>query len=282
MSQGSPNAADRDFPEKQGWQSGNMNAILMHMDLATKILIVDDDAGIRTLISSFLDKHGFLTDTASNPIEMRILLKERRYDLIVLDVMMPGEDGLTALRGLQKHDGPPVIMLSAVGTDVDRIVGLEMGAQDYLAKPCNPRELLARIRTVLRRNDAQGEAGVSDGAVGKDIALARDRREGLSLFSGWSFDLVGRTLIDAQGQLVSLSDSEFRLMRAFVEHPRRVLSRDQILDFATGQDTELYDRAIDVQVSRLRRKLAAHQGGAELIRTVRSEGYMFVVPVSKT
>jgi two-component system OmpR family response regulator len=253
-----------------------MNAILLHMDLATRILVVDDDVGIRTLISSFLDKHGYQTDTASNPAEMRALLRQRRYDLIVLDVMMPGEDGLSALRGLQRQDGPPVIMLSAVGTDVDRIVGLEMGAEDYLAKPCNPRELLARIRTVLRRTggrvDQPGQAETGEGS---------DRPEALSLFVGWSFDLVGRTLADARGQLVNLSDSEFRLMRAFVEHPRRVLSRDQLLDYASGQDSELYDRAIDVQVSRLRRKLAAHDGGGDLIRTVRSEGYMFVAPVTR-
>lgn len=258
-----------------------MNAILMHMDLATRILIVDDDAGIRTLISGFLDKHGFQTATASNPAEMRALLKQRRYDLIVLDVMMPGEDGLSALRSLQRHDGPPVIMLSAVGTDVDRIVGLEMGAEDYLAKPCNPRELLARIRTVLRRSGLQADGAGGSSYAGSEAAPAGERREGLSLFAGWSFDLVGRTLIDGRGSVVNLSDSEFRLMRAFVEHPRRVLSRDQILDYATGQDSELYDRAIDVQVSRLRRKLAMHEGGSDLIRTVRSEGYMFVAPVSK-
>jgi len=255
-----------------------MNAILLHMDLATRILVVDDDVGIRTLISSFLDKHGYQTDTASNPAEMRNLLRQRRYDLIVLDVMMPGEDGLSALRGLQRQDGPPVIMLSAVGTDVDRIVGLEMGAEDYLAKPCNPRELLARIRTVLRRSSSQAGSPAA-GAANDDGSP--EKRETLSLFAGWSFDLVGRTLVDAHGQLVNLSDSEFRLMRAFVEHPRRVLSRDQLLDYASGQDSELYDRAIDVQVSRLRRKLAAHDGGADLIRTVRSEGYMFVAPVTK-
>jgi two-component system OmpR family response regulator len=247
-----------------------MNAILLHMDLATRILIVDDDAGIRSLMSSFLDRHGFRTDTAADPIEMRARLQQQCYDLIVLDVMMPREDGLTALRQLQRTDAPPVIMLSAVGSDVDRIVGLEMGAEDYLAKPCNPRELLARIRTVLRRRERQGS----------DAPEPVDRREGLSRFAGWTIDLVGRTLIDARGGLVALSDSEFRLMRAFVEHPRRVLSRDQILDYATGSDSELYDRAIDVQVSRLRRKLAGHDGGGELIRTVRNEGYMFVPAVT--
>ncbi len=253
-----------------------MNAILLHMDLATRILIVDDDAGIRTLIASFLDKHGFRTDAAASPAEMREAMKRQRYDLIVLDVMMPGEDGLTALRHLQRGDAPPVIMLSAVGTDIDRIVGLEMGAEDYLAKPCNPRELLARIRTVLRRREKREDVEEVSATI-SPIAP----REGLSRFAGWAIDLIGRTLADPDGALVALSDSEFRLMRAFVEHPRRVLSRDQLLDFASGQESELYDRAIDVQVSRLRRKLAGHSGGGELIRTVRNEGYMFVPVVTK-
>lgn len=252
-----------------------MNATLLTMDLATHILIVDDDAGIRTLISSFLDKHGYRTDTAADPVEMREKLLRRRYDLIVLDVMMPREDGLSALRKLQHDDAPPVIMLSAVGSDIDRIVGLEMGAEDYLAKPCNPRELLARIRTVLRRRD--GKAG---GAPDASASGADEASDGLSRFAGWAIDLIGRTLLDPQGVMVSLSDSEFRLMRAFVEHPRRVLSRDRLLDYATGQESEHYDRAIDVQVSRLRRKLAGHQGGDDLIRTVRNEGYMFVPIVS--
>ena len=254
-----------------GWQKPAMNAILLHMDLATCILIVDDDAGIRSLISSFLDRHGYRTDTAADPAEMRTLIARQRYDLIVLDVMMPGEDGLSALRTLQGADSPPVIMLSAVGSDVDRIVGLEMGAEDYLAKPCNPRELLARIRTVLRRRE-KGATPVA----GPTIAA-----EGLARFAGWTIDLVGRTLADPQGGLVTLSDSEFRLMRAFVEHPRRVLSRDQLLDYASGQDSVLYDRAIDVQVSRLRRRLAGHDGGDDLIRTVRNEGYMFVPAVAR-
>jgi two-component system, OmpR family, response regulator len=234
------------------------------MDLATHILIVDDDPGIRNLMSSFLDKHGYHCETACDPIEMRGLLAQRRFDLIVLDVMMPREDGLTALRELQRDGAPPVIMLSAVGTDVDRIVGLEMGADDYLAKPCNPRELLARIRTVLRRRGARppGQEGAEQQAV--------DERR----FAGWRMHMGVRTLHDPGGQQVPLSDSEFRLLRAFVEHPRRVLTRDQLLDYSGGADAEVYDRAIDVQVSRLRRKLAAG-GGQELIRTVRNEGYMF-------
>lgn len=247
-----------------------MNAMLPPMDLSTRILIVDDDAGIRCLVSSFLGKHGFQTDMAANPAEMRARLRDQRYDLIVLDVMMPGEDGLSALRKLQNGDAPPVIMLSAVGTDIDRIVGLEMGAEDYMAKPCNPRELLARIRTVLRRRAVQN----------KTPAPSTTQIDSLQ-FAGWRIDMVARLLHDPSGRRVSLSDGEFRLLRAFLDHPRRVLTRDQLLDYARGSDIESYDRAIDVQISRLRRKLSSESGAPELIRTVRSEGYMFVPAVTR-
>ncbi|MCJ2183763.1 response regulator [Novosphingobium sp. 1949] len=250
------------------------------MDLQTRILIVDDDEGIRTLIGDYLSKHGYDTVTAADPIAMRELMAGESFDLIVLDVMMPREDGLTALRQLGS-DAPPVIMLSAVGSDVDRIVGLEMGADDYLAKPCNPRELLARIRTVLRRraSDEQREAEAR-GAVSEAV---RDEGSGNCLyFAGWRMDIGLRLLTDPAGQLISLSDGEFRLLRAFAEHPRRVLTRDQLLDWSRGEDSEHYDRAIDVQLSRLRRKLSDGEGGGDIIRTVRNEGYLFVPSVSET
>ena len=252
-----------------------MNAHLSSMDLATKILIVDDDQGIRTLVASFLEKHGFQTEVAGDPAEMRSKLLNSRYDLIVLDVMMPGEDGLTALRKLQSNNGPPVIMLSAVGTDIDKVVGLEMGAEDYMAKPCNPRELLARIRTVLRRTEARPVLKQAPGSDDAEKAVWRE-------FAGWKMDMVSRVLHDPDDNVVTLSDGEFRLLRAFVEHPRRILTRDQLIDYARGPDTEHYDRAIDVQISRLRRKLAAGEDRPELIRTVRSEGYMFVPPVRRS
>ncbi|HVV27814.1 MAG TPA: response regulator [Rhizomicrobium sp.] len=248
-----------------------MSDIVPAMDLATQILIVDDDAGIRGLVSSFLEKHGFKTDTAGSPAEMRAKLGCGKYDLIVLDVMMPGEDGLSALRKLQMNDGPPVIMLSAVGTDIDRIVGLEMGADDYMAKPCNPRELLARIRTVLRRRAKDSP----------QVEMASSAPEKGELeFAGWHMNLNGRILRDPNDGIVMLSDGEFRLLRAFVERPRRVLTRDQLLDYARGTETDNYDRAIDVQISRLRRKLAAG-GDGDLIRTVRNEGYMFIPAVRR-
>lgn len=244
------------------------------MDLQTRILIVDDDEGIRSLIGEFLAKHGYETATAADPLEMRAMLAAESFDLIVLDVMMPREDGLTALRQMGVG-APPVIMLSAVGSDVDRIVGLEMGADDYLAKPCNPRELLARIRTVLRRRAVAAPAAETAAIR----AAAVDSGDCL-YFGGWRMDLGLRLLFDPTNAVISLSDGEFRLLRAFAEHPRRVLTRDQLLDWSRGEDSEHYDRAIDVQLSRLRRKLTEGQGGGDIIRTVRNEGYLFVPAVS--
>jgi two-component system OmpR family response regulator len=255
------------------------------MDLVTRILIVDDDQGIRSLISEFLEKHGFQTKTAADVAEMRILLEGERFDLIVLDLMMPKEDGLTALRRLGPG-APPVIMLSAVGSDIDRIVGLEMGADDYLAKPCNPRELLARIRTVLRRHAPQEAANGNEpplpAEAHADSSAAADSGNSL-IFAGWRMDLDLRLLFAPGNRLITLSDGEFRLLRAFAEHPRRVLTRDQLLDWSRGEESDHYDRAIDVQLSRLRRKLAeaANTANQDIIRTVRNEGYLFVPQVAR-
>lgn len=233
------------------------------MDLETRLLIVDDDPGIRELTAAFLGQHGYLVDTAASGNEMRAAMAQQTYALIVLDVMMPGEDGLAILRSLDRATSPAVIILSVIGQEVDRIVGLEMGADDYLAKPANPRELLARIRSVLRRNSAVG-AG----------APTRTWRR----FAGWRLDPVGRELIDPDDVLINLSDGEFRLLLAMVDHPRRVLTRDQLLDLSRGPNAEHFDRAIDVQISRLRKKLERDHGD-ELIRTVRNEGYMFSADV---
>ncbi|EIZ79002.1 response regulator(with CheY-like receiver domain and winged-helix DNA-binding domain) [Novosphingobium sp. Rr 2-17] len=250
------------------------------MDLQTRILIVDDDEGIRSLIGEFLGKHGYDAKTAADPMAMRELLAAEPFDLIVLDVMMPREDGLTALRQLGP-DAPPVIMLSAVGNDVDRIVGLEMGADDYLAKPCNPRELLARIRSVLRRR-AGAPRQVMAPTEGSPLRIAEIDSGDCLYFSGWRMDLGLRLLFDASNAVISLSDGEFRLLRAFAEHPRRVLTRDQLLDWSRGEDSDHYDRAIDVQLSRLRRKLTEGENGSDIIRTVRNEGYLFVPAVNTT
>jgi len=181
-------------------------------------------------------------------------LAESSFDLIVLDLMMPGEDGLSVLRRLRGAQRPGVIMLSAMGEDTDRIIGLEVGADDYLAKPCNPRELLARVRAVLRRR-----AGAADDA-------GSTRR-----FGPWSLDLVQRTVRRDGGDPVALTDAEFRLLVAFVERPQRVLSRDQLLGLSRGAETDAFDRAMDVTISRLRKKL----GDEDPIRTVRGEGYLF-------
>ncbi|WP_267389768.1 response regulator [Sphingomonas sp. GC_Shp_3] len=250
------------------------------MDLATRILIVDDDEGIRKLISSFLEKNGFVTAVAGDPMEMRAVMAKQRPDLIVLDVMMPGEDGLTALRSLQTAGTPPVIMLSAVGSDIDRIIGLEIGAEDYLAKPCNPRELLARIRTVLRRRQREAATVVPQAGQVPTLVVTEPIGEGRPLlrFGDWSLDAEGFSLYAPDGAVVPLTEGEFQVMRALVEHPRRVLTRDQLIEYARGGDSDSFDRAVDVQVSRIRRKLAT-KDGQELIRTVRNEGYMFTASV---
>ncbi len=237
------------------------------VDLQTRLLIVDDDPGIRELTAAFLTGHGYLVDTAGNGEEMRVAMAAQDYALVVLDVMMPGEDGLSILRTLDPATAPPVIIVSVMGTDIDKVVGLEMGADDYLAKPANPRELLARVRSVLRRNATGGEQRPRDGRT-------------LYRFAGWKLDPVARELADPDGVLINLSDGEFRLLLALVERPRRVLTRDQLLDLSRGLNAEHFDRAIDVQVSRLRRKLA-RPGEEDLIRTVRNEGYLFSADVDR-
>ena len=236
-------------------------------DHAGRIVVVDDDPGIRDVVSEFLGRHGYAVETAGDAHGLARALAQRDADLIVLDVMLPGEDGLQICRRLAAlgANGPAVIMLSAMGEETDRIVGLELGADDYLPKPCNPRELLARVRAVLRR---RGETRPES-----DLGAECE-------FAGWRLDLVRRELRTPDGVIVNLSGGEFSLLRAFVERPQRVLTRDQLLDLARGPDSDAYDRAIDVQISRLRRKLDDGVG-SELIRTVRNEGYMFMARVSR-
>lgn len=232
-----------------------------------RILMVDDDPGIRDVVSEFLTRHGYAVETAADAVGMEQALEKGNVDLMVLDVMLPGEDGLSICRRMAGA-GPAIIMLSAMGEDTDRIVGLEIGADDYLPKPCNPRELLARVRAVLRRR--------------QEPKGAEDRLGGTLEFAGWRLDLVRRELRTPDGVVINLSSGEFSLLRAFVERPQRVLSRDQLLDFARGPETESYDRAIDVQISRLRKKLDDGLGGQELIRTIRNEGYMFNAKVTRS
>lgn len=233
----------------------------MNAETMPRILVVDDDAELRALVSEFLGANGMDVGSAASGAEMDIAMAERRYDLVVLDLMMPGEDGLSILRRLRKPGGPGVIMLSAMGEDTDRIIGLEVGADDYLAKPCNPRELLARVRAVLRRRAEQG--GGASGPV---------RR-----FGDWTLDVVERAVNRiGGGGAALLTDAEFRTLNAFLDRPQRVLTRDQLIEHGKGIDSEVFDRAIDVTISRLRKKL----GPDDPIRTIRNEGYMFTLKVA--
>ncbi len=238
------------------------------MEPGPHILVVDDDREIRDLLARFLVKHGLRVTTARDSAEAMKALEEWRIDLLVLDVMMPGEDGLALTRRLRGQGAVvPIIMLTAMGEDTERILGLEMGADDYLAKPFNPRELLARIKAVLRRA-RPAENPAEKPASGSRLA-----------FAGWVLDLSTRDLLSPDGVVVTLSAGEFDLLQAFVEHPRRVLSRDQLLDLARGRTAVPFDRSIDIQVSRLRRKLCDDAKEPQLIKTVRGGGYLFTPEV---
>ncbi len=236
------------------------------MDYKPHLLIVDDDREIRSLLARFLGQHGFRLSVAENGAAMRKVMQAAHLDLVVLDVMMPGEDGLSLCRTLRTEAQIPIIMLTAMGEETDRIVGLELGADDYLAKPFNPRELLARIKAVLRRTRGGGEGGRAP--------ATRQKR-----FEGWRLDTVRRELHAPTGALVQLTGGEFDLLAAFVERPQRILTRDQLLDLTRGRAAVAFDRSIDVQVSRLRRKIEVNAADPQLIKTVRTGGYIFPPPV---
>jgi two-component system OmpR family response regulator len=233
---------------------------------AGAILLVDDDAEIRSLVADYLGQHGYDVVVARDGGEMAAALEARRPDLIVLDVMLPGEDGLALCRRLRADSDVPVIMLTARGDDIDRIIGIEMGADDYLAKPFNPRELLARIRSVLRRAQAS------------PVAAGRVRQ---LRFAGWTLDCIARHLVDPEGVVVPLSGAQFRLLGAFVERPQRVLDRDQLLDVTRGISAEPFDRSVDVQVSRLRQILRDDGRKPRIIKTVRNGGYVLAATVER-
>ena len=239
------------------------------MSRSPHLLIVDDDREIRDLVARFLTRHGFRVDTAADGREMDRLLSAGRFDLLVLDLMLPGEDGLSLCRRLRAESGLPIIFLTALGEETDRIVGLEMGADDYLGKPFNPRELLARVKAVLRRAEGLGRRP-GDDTTGATLT-----------FDGWCLDQAKRELRTADGVLTPLSSGEFDLLLAFAEHPQRVLSRDQLLDLTKGRSAQPFDRSIDVQLSRLRRKIEADPKDPALIKTVRNEGYIFTARVVK-
>ena len=243
----------------------------MTTDIATtvgqpNILVVDDDGEIRRLVAKFLRENGFHVLVARDGSEMNACLAQTHVDLIVLDVMLPGTSGLDLCRDLRRTSSLPIIMLTAKGDDTDRIVGLEIGADDYLAKPFNPRELLARINAVLRRT-----ASATSTQAG-----AHNRARGF-VFDGWRIDTTKRELLNADGIVIDLSSAEYDLLIAFVEAPQRVLTRDQLLDSARNRASSGFDRSIDVLVSRLRRKIDNDDSdeSTSRIKTVRGQGYFF-------
>ncbi|TWI60758.1 two-component system OmpR family response regulator [Pseudoduganella lurida] len=236
------------------------------MEPTPSILIVDDDRDIRTLLAEYLETNGYRTHGAADGTAMWKLLDETKPDLIVLDLNMPGDDGLTLCRKLRAHSNLPVIMLTARSEPLDRILGLEMGADDYLPKPFEPRELLARIRSVLRRSNAMPSGGVDKAAQIR--------------FSNWTLDLTARHLLDPDGVVIMLSGAEFRLLKVFLEHPNRVLNRDQLLNLTQGRDADPFDRSIDIQISRLRQKLGEDARVPQIIKTVRNGGYVLAGSVS--
>jgi len=236
------------------------------MEPTSSILIVDDDRDIRTLLADYLETNGYRTFGAQDGVAMWKLLDEIKPDLIVLDLNMPGEDGLTICRKLRAHSNLPVIMLTARSEPLDRILGLEMGADDYLPKPFEPRELLARIRSVLRRSTT-----MAGGSADKAAQIR---------FSGWTLDLTARHLLNPDGMVIMLSGAEFRLLKVFLEHPNRVLNRDQLLNLTQGRDADPFDRSIDIQISRLRQKLGEDARVPQIIKTVRNGGYVLAGTVA--
>ena len=232
----------------------------------TRLLLVDDEPTLREPLAAYLGRQGFVVREAASAAEARALLLNETPHLVLLDVMMPGEDGLSLCRHLIETKDVPVILLTAKGEAMDRIVGLEIGADDYVVKPFEPRELVARIKSVLRRSARSGGSPEEDA---------------LYEFEGWRLDPVKRRLTDPGGALVPISAAEFRLLCAFVTHPRKVLDRDRLLDMVQGREAHLFDRAVDNQVSRLRRKMEEDSRDPKLIQTVWGGGYRFAADVRR-
>jgi two-component system, OmpR family, response regulator len=232
-----------------------------------RLLVVDDDREIRSLLAEQLSQAGYLVSSAGDGSEMRAMLEREHIDLIVLDLNLPREDGLTLCRDLRAKSATPVIMLTARDAAIDRIIGLEMGADDYLAKPFEPRELLARIRSVLRRAQS----------LPANLEPLSARR---ASFAGLVLDLEQRHLVDRNGRVVMLSGAEFRLLRVFVGHANRVLTREQLVSLSSGRAMDAQERAIDLQISRLRQKLGDDARESALIKTVRNEGYVLAAAVT--
>ncbi len=237
-------------------------------EVSAHILVVDDHRDIRETLARYLVKNGLRASVAESAAQARKTMATASIDLVVLDVMMPGEDGLSLCRHLVESGGAPVILLTAMAEDTDRVIGLEMGADDYVTKPFNPRELLARIRAVLRRTS--------------QTPKERDPVEAECLaFDRWTLDLSRRHLVGADDVITPLSTGEFQLLVAFLKRPKVVLSRDQLLDLTSGRSPNVFDRSIDNQVSRLRRKIERDPKNPELIKTVWGGGYSFAANVEE-
>ena len=230
------------------------------------ILVVDDHREIRDAVSRYLERNGFLASAARDAVEMDEKLRAGRFDLIVLDVMMPGEDGISVCRRLSAEGSVPILMLTALGEETDRIIGLEVGADDYLPKPFNPRELLARIKAILRRRDRQPR--IAGAPTGHRLR-----------FAAWTLDTDTRRLSADDGREEVLTSADFRLLTALLARPRFVLSRDQLLDITSGRSAHVFDRTIDNQISRLRRKIERDPRAPEIIVTVRGGGYSLAADV---
>ncbi len=234
------------------------------------LLLVDDDREIRDLVSTYLERNGVRVTAVPTGRHMRQMLETAGpFDLIILDLMLPGEDGLTLCRDLRagKFKTTPIIMLTARGDEADRVLGLEMGADDYIPKPFAARELLARVKSVLRRTRM----------LPPNMRSSDEAR--YLAFGDWRLDTVERVLLDSEGVVVSLSGAEYRLLRVLVDHPQKVLTRDQILSITQGREADLFDRSIDLMISRLRKCLGDDAREPRYIKTVRSEGYVFAVQV---
>lgn len=239
------------------------------------ILLVDDEASIREPLAEYLTGQGFTVTEASDASKARSEMRDTRYDLALVDIMMPGEDGLSLCRYIAAHDEIPVILLTAKGEAMDKIIGLEIGADDYVVKPFDPRELVARIKTVLRRGQRQEQRAGQAAGVRVDEAISGYR------FDGWMLDTVKRKLTDPDQVVVPISTAEFKLLLAFVTHSGQVLSRDQLLDLAHGREAHLFDRAIDNQISRLRKKVEQDSRNPRLIKTIWGGGYSLAATVHK-
>ncbi|HEY6454053.1 MAG TPA: response regulator [Steroidobacteraceae bacterium] len=237
------------------------------MEQSPHILFVEDDPDIRGLVADFLEHNGYRVSVAKDGREMDRLLGVSRIDLLILDIMLPKEDGLSLCRRVRAGSHVPIIMLTARASEVDRVVGLEIGADDYLTKPFGTHELLARIRALLRR-------------VQSVTRTPQARQPSVLLFAGWKLDVGTRRLTSAEGAQVPLTGGEFELLAAFCDRPNRVLTRDQLLDLTRGRNPTVFDRSIDIQVSRLRRKIEADPKDPMLIQTVRSGGYIFTAEVT--